>query len=491
MNEFDEENYELVNNSSKPYFMFLSDAVLYAIDADNVLEIIENQSVTKVPLMQEFIWGVTNVRGNIIPVVDLKGRVLGDITQINPKTSFVLIKYEIENQILTIAIVIDEICEVDGLDPNSSSETPAFGTIIDPRYIDFIARYNGADVLILKLEELLELNQINTLIEPDYTNPNEYKLEAKQRSNIWLEDELDEDEDLDIVNLLSSNGNDTNQYLVFQGPHQQYYAKNVSKIEEVISMDELSIQKNFDEHVIVGISNIRGEMLSIVSFDDWLGDTNADHTKYSQVIISNYGKQKFGLAVKQTEFIVTINPKDMIKSADGDLKSTFVSNIDLDGENVVCTIVDSDMITMNAFKTLEQQVENDILLTYDTINSDQFIYFADDSMLVRNLLIKSVTKMNAKCKIFENGQQLLEALNEADIDSIGLIITDLEMPVLDGKELIKQLRANEKFKDTGIVVYTNMANSILKEQLLNLGANEVQTKIDFSSLNALIKKYMS
>jgi chemotaxis signal transduction protein len=491
MNDFDDENYELVNNSSKPYFMFLSDSILYGIDADFVLEIIENQSVTKVPLMQEYIWGVTNVRGNIIPVLDLKGRVLGDMTQIDSKTSFVLIKQEIENQTMSIAIVIDEICEVDGLDPKSTSETPAFGTVIDPRYIECIARYNNNDILILNLEEILNLHEINTLIEPDYTNTHEYKLEPKQRSNIWLEDDLEEDEDLDIINLLSSNGNDTNQYLVFQGPHQQYYAKNVSKIEEVISMDELSIQHNFDDNVIVGISNVRGEMLSIVSFNDWLGDTKTDHKKYKQVIISNYGKQKFGLAVKQTEFIVTINPKDMIKSADGDLKSTFVSNIDLDGENVVCTIVDSDMITMNAFKTLEQQVENDILLTYDTINSDKFIYFADDSMLVRNLLIKSVTKMNAKCKIFENGEQLFNALDTADIDTIGLVITDLEMPELDGKELIKKLRGMEKFKDIGIVVYTNMANSILKEQLLNLGADEVQTKIDFSSLNTLIKKYMS
>lgn len=483
----DDENFELVNNSTTPYFLFLCNNILYAIDADNVLEIIEYQSVTPVPLMQSYIWGVTNVRGNIVPVIDFNDRVSDSQTKIDLKTSFVLIKLQNENEIQTLAIVIDEIFEVDGLDLESVSNTPSFGTPIDPKFIDHLARYNGDDVLILNLNQLFKIDEINQIVQPDNLNPDDFKCEAKQHSYIWDDD--DEEDELDIVDLISSNANDTNQYLVFKGPYNEYYAQNVSKIEEILPINELSIKKNFDDNVVIGVADVRGKMLSIIGFNTWMGQSNSE--EYKEVIISNYGKHKFGLAVNETELIITINPENMIKSSDGDSRSTFVSKIDLYGEDILCTIIDSDLLTINAFETEKQKIENDILLTYDSIESEKYIYFADDSLLVRNLFIRSVTKMNAKCKIFENGQELLNALQNADINDIGLIITDLEMPILDGRELIKNIKADHKFDDVHIIVYTNMANNVLSEQLFKLGATDVQTKIDFSSLNTLIKKYLN
>lgn len=276
--------------------------------------------------------------------------------------------------------------------------------------------------------------------------------------------------------------------MIFEGPSNQFYAKNVSKIEEIISFSDIKLQRNFDKNIILGVADIRGEMLTIVSFDNWLGFWDTNENDYNEIIISNYGKNKFGLAIRESEFIVNIESSKMTKSSDGDSKSTFISTVNLDGKDVLCTIVDSDKITIDAFSSKKDEIENELLLINEKINSNKYIFFADDSSLVRNLLVKSATKMNAKCKVFENGLELVEAILDTDIDDIGLIVTDLEMPVMDGKEAIKKIRENSIFDHINIVVYTNMANEIMKNELIKIGATQVQTKIDIDSLNKTIKE---
>lgn len=167
--------FELVNSSSEPYFLFLSGQDIYAIDAKNVHEIIEYQDVTKIPLVSPTLWGVTNVRGNIIPVMDFNARVLNKVTQIGGKTSFVLVSFIKDEEEHKVALVIDEIYEVDGLDENSAVETPSFGTKIDPKYIQNISKYNNKEIYVLNIAKLIDIEELGKIvIEPKTSNSKEY-----------------------------------------------------------------------------------------------------------------------------------------------------------------------------------------------------------------------------------------------------------------------------------------------------------------------------
>jgi len=81
--------------ASKQYFLFISNKDIYAIEALNVIEIVEYQNITKVPMMNKFVKGVTNVRGNIIAVVDLLERFGLEETVILDKTSLAIIRKNI------------------------------------------------------------------------------------------------------------------------------------------------------------------------------------------------------------------------------------------------------------------------------------------------------------------------------------------------------------------------------------------------------------
>jgi chemotaxis signal transduction protein len=490
--EFDDENDELLNSDTDQCFFFLCDETLYAIPALSVNEIIEYQTITKVPLLNLSILGITNIRGSIIGVLDLLERFENKKTIIDKKTALVVVNTIYDNTTYNIAILVDEIFEVDGLDKDSITQVPTFGTKIKPAFIKSMARYANQEVYLLDIDTVLDISELSSLsFDDDISNDDTlYLREVKKKKTVVFDEDYeddDEDED-DISQMITTNSTQTNQYLVFEGPNNQYYAKNVSKIEELAVVKDFDIQKNFDENIIIGTANVRGEMLTLVNFDKWLGLKQIDESSYKELIIVNMGKHKFGLTVRSTEHIVVIDTQYMSKSSDADSKSTFIASIELNGKEVMCTIVDSDKILVDVFQSEKDKSEADIE-NIDKIDFDKEILFADDSSLIRKSVKQIANQLGVKYDIFENGKLLYETLNKSDIEDIGLIVTDLEMPVMDGRELIIKIRENEKYKNINILVYTNMANNILIQELLVIGATKIIEKLDIKSLSDAIKEF--
>ena len=302
-------------------------------------------------------------------------------------------------------------------------------------------------------------------------------------------DLLDDDE-LDIVKLVSTNANDANQYLLFMGSDGQYYAKNVAKIEELVQFKDLEIVRNNDHNLIVGTADVRGEMLTLMSFDQWMGNEVLCESQYELVVIVSFGGYKFGIVVKSVENIITIEADNMQDSSSGNSRASFISKIKVGQKDVMCTIVDSDKIILDVFGDKKDKISMDIESIKDDIQSDKILFFADDSRLVRNLIDKTLRKLGLNHKIFDNGSKLCEAINQAKIEDIGLIITDIEMPVMSGKEVVQILREDRRYDDINILVFTNMSNDIMSEELLNAGASKVITKIDIEALAKNIKQFM-
>ena len=303
-------------------------------------------------------------------------------------------------------------------------------------------------------------------------------------------EEYDDEEEIDIVKLVSTNANDANQYLLFHGRDNQYYAKNVSKIEEIVVFKALDIVKNYDSNIVIGVADIRGEMLVLVNFDTWLCGTAYEEVGTEFVIIVNYGGQKFGLVVKNVEYIITIEPINMFSTVSGNSKSTFTTKIMHNNKESLCTIIDSDKMLMDAFECRSEASESQLKNIQSDINSEKIVFLADDSKLIQKLLNKVCTGLNINYRILEDGQKLLDEVKKYNHDDIGLVVTDIEMPVLGGKEVIKQLRNDSRYDDINILVHTNMANEVMKKELTLLGANEVICKVDVPTLGSAIQKFI-
>ena len=93
-------------------------------------------------------------------------------------------------------------------------------------------------------------------------------------------------------------------------------------------------------------------------------------------------------------------------------------------------------------------------------------------------------------EIHENGQLLLDRLFTMDPNEIGLIITDLEMPVTDGFSLINQVKSNPKYKHIPIIVNSSMSNKGVVEKILKLGAEKMVPKVNFKAIYEELMHYI-
>ena len=301
----------------------------------------------------------------------------------------------------------------------------------------------------------------------------------------------EEEDELDLVKLVSTSANDANQYVVFSGSNGELYAKNVSKLEELLVYKDLKIAKNSDkDSLIIGTADIRGQMTTLVNFDEWMGNEVLEDEAYELVVMASYGGHRFGMIIQSVENIVTIEADEMIDNSNDNPKATFITKLTMRGEERLCTIFDSDKMLLDIYDSIDSESEDALERMKSVKNSTKRILFADDSRFVRKMVEDLFTKLDVKYDIYHDGKDLYEALPSFKADEIGLFITDLEMPGMGGRELMQKIRADEQYEDIDIIVHTNMANDAMESALKDQGASAVIGKINMLQLGDAIKEHI-
>jgi len=300
----------------------------------------------------------------------------------------------------------------------------------------------------------------------------------------------DDDEELDLIKLVTTNANDTSQYLIFVGSDNQYYAKNVSKIEELLVYKDLSIVKNMDTGLIVGTADIRGNMTSIVNFDKWFGNEVLDDKDYELVILAHYGGHRMGIVVKRVEYIVNIPADTMTDNSENNDKTSFITKVQVAGKEELCVIFDSDKMLLDVFDKIDLQSAIHTKQFKPIETSKKRVIFADDSRFIRKMVQELFISLDVSYNIYDDGKQLVAALEEIPVEEIGLFITDLEMPVMGGRDVIRIIRENEIYNDINIIVHTNMSNDNMENTLLDAGCQDIIGKVNMLKLGEAINKWM-
>jgi two-component system chemotaxis response regulator CheV len=293
-------------------------------------------------------------------------------------------------------------------------------------------------------------------------------------------------DELDLVELVSSNANENTHYLVFVGSDNQYYAKNVSKIEELLVYKDLQIAKNNNESLIIGTADIRSHMTSLFYFDEWIGNKVLEESEYELVIVAKYAEHRFGIIVKKVEYIVNIPAGNMQNNQNSDEKAPYIAKVRIGNEMKMCLLVDSDKMLADVFSCMSKK-SSQALLAVEKITSEKRVLIADDSRYMQGVLEELMQNLGLKYKIFGDGKQLVDDLNKEDIDNIALIITDLEMPVLSGRGILEYIKSSDSYKDIPVLINTNMNNNSVEADLLQLGACKVVNKLNIESLVNEIK----
>ena len=134
----------------------------YGVNVDWILQIIAIPDITKIPKTLHFVKGVINLRGKIIPVIDLRLRFKLPEQEYNERTSIVIIKIKTEKSEVFIGIIVDKVLEVLDIHANEIEQTPAFGVELDTHFILGMAKVKGRVVSLLNMNEVLTNIELQT-----------------------------------------------------------------------------------------------------------------------------------------------------------------------------------------------------------------------------------------------------------------------------------------------------------------------------------------
>ncbi len=155
MNE-EEKKLNLRASKNKLLTFFLGEEE-YGVEISTVREIIAMMKITPVPKTPQYVVGVINLRGTIIPVIDTRRRFEMDTVEYGEQTAIIII----EINKLSIGFVVDKVEEVLSIDTENISEPPKFGTNINTDFIKNMARVKDDVVMVLDLEKLFEAEELS------------------------------------------------------------------------------------------------------------------------------------------------------------------------------------------------------------------------------------------------------------------------------------------------------------------------------------------
>ncbi|MGQ0598150.1 chemotaxis protein CheW [Aquabacterium sp.] len=145
------------------YLIFSLGNEQFAVGTLRVREIIEYGNLTAVPMMPAFIRGVINLRGAVVPVIDLNARFGRARTETSRRTCIVILEVQAEDHTHVLGIIVDAVSAVRQIDAAHIEPTPSFGTRIRADFISGMAKVNKGFVILLELGKVLSVDEISAL----------------------------------------------------------------------------------------------------------------------------------------------------------------------------------------------------------------------------------------------------------------------------------------------------------------------------------------
>jgi purine-binding chemotaxis protein CheW len=134
---------------------------VFALDITKVREVLDFTTVTKVPRMPEFLRGVINLRGTVVPVVDLKLKFGMAKTEQTVNTCIIIVEVKVDDETTILGALADSVQEVLDLDADHIEPAPRIGTRLNTAFIKGMGKYNDKFIIILDVDKVFSADELS------------------------------------------------------------------------------------------------------------------------------------------------------------------------------------------------------------------------------------------------------------------------------------------------------------------------------------------
>jgi len=302
---------------------------------------------------------------------------------------------------------------------------------------------------------------------------------------------------LDSVNQRTQLvGQNRLELLLFRLAGRQRFGINVFKVREVLQCPPLTaIPKR--NRFVKGIAHIRGQTISVIDLSLATGGRPIENTKDSFIIIAEYNRSVQGFLVNSVERIININWEAIMPppKGTGGRQSYLTAVTEIDKELV--EIIDVEKILEEISPSPTALTKEYEVASITASLGERTILIADDSAVARNQVKRALEGLGISMHLVKNGREALTYLQEAAAQStnsvtekVGLLISDIEMPDMDGYTLTAEIRMDPKLKPLHVILHTSLSGVFNQQMVQKVGADDFIAKFNPDELAESVKKWL-
>ncbi len=276
-------------------------------------------------------------------------------------------------------------------------------------------------------------------------------------------------------------GHNRLELLLFRLDGRQKFGINVFKVQEVIQCPPLTAVPN-SHPVVRGISNMRGRTITVMDLAAAIGRTPCDSIEDKFVVVTEYNQHVQGFLVNGVDRIVNMNWEEILpppKGIGNDNYLTAVTRVDSE----LIEIIDVEKVLAEVVGT-EDQVSSDMVdeAGEQEIDVKPLVLVADDSSVARNQIKRTLDQLGIECVLVKDGRQSLEQLRRwleedpATLERLFMVISDIEMPEMDGYTFTTEVRNDPRLADQYILLHTSLSGVFNKAMVEKVGADNFIAK---------------
>jgi two-component system chemotaxis response regulator CheV len=284
------------------------------------------------------------------------------------------------------------------------------------------------------------------------------------------------------------------ELLLFRLNGKQRFGINVFKVREVLQCPPLTQMPKLNA-LVRGIAHIRGQTISIIDLSLATGGPRIENLEKGFIIIAEYNRSVQGFLVGSVERIINTNWDAILPPPKGTGKASYLTAV-TEVEDELIEILDVEKI-LNEISPLKTDISQDLADSLDVKSSaGKIIFIADDSSVARNQVKKALTPLGLEIEIAKNGLEALNRLKEiasetGDVtDRVGVLVSDIEMPVMDGYTLTAEIKNNPELSRLHVVLHTSLSGVFNQAMVKKVGADDFIAKFHPDELATAVGKWL-
>ena len=282
----------------------------------------------------------------------------------------------------------------------------------------------------------------------------------------------------------------------------ELFGINVFKIREIVAMPSITPIVGATPHSL-GIVNLRGQVIPVFDLPGIVGCT--PKTGLNIMLVTEYARSTQAFAVESVEDIVRLDWQQVLSADNSGAGRNMVTSIArLDGNadgTRLAQVLDVEAILQMVSPSSAPQIDDSPKVGAElNLRPGTIILAADDSFVARSLIERGLKAMHAPFEMTKSGKEAWDRLNaiadaaEAEgktvLDKISLVLTDLEMPEMDGFTLTRKIKQDPRFSKIPVVIHSSLSGSANEDHVRSVGADAYVAKFVAEDLAKTIRSVL-